>query len=308
MEIKNKKLPKVTVAISAYNEESNIKNFLRSVLKQKEEGFVLDEILLYSDGATDKTVQYAREVKSKKVKIIGDSKRLGKSTRLNQLYAFLKNDYLIQSDADVIFSHQFVIRDMIKPFMEDKSVGMCGGNPKPVSGKTFTEKAVNCTFEAYAPLRSELRGGDNVFSVDGRILAYKKELVKKIVVPEDTIANDAYTFFRCLELGYKYKYVKRAIVNFRSPQSFTDQVRQNTRFIAAPMRMKRLFDEDTVLREYFVPKSLLRKYMIKQFVKHPVMCIYVYLVNTYCRYKAKKNEKNMNAKWAVAFSTKGAIR
>jgi len=307
MEIKNKKLPKVTVALSAYNEESNIKNFLKSVLKQKEEGFILDEILLYSDGSTDKTVQYAREVKSKRIKIINDTKRLGKSTRLNQLYGCLKNDYLIQSDADVVFSHKLIVRDMIKPLMEEKGVGMCGGNPKPVKGKTFTERAVNCTFEAYVPLRSELRGGNNVFSVDGRILAYRKEIVKKIVVPVDTIANDAYTFFRCLELGYKYKYVATAIVNFRSPQSLRDQVRQNTRFIAAPMRMGRLFDKNTVLREYFVPKSLLMKYMIKQFIKHPVMCSYVYLINTYCRFKANKNEKKLNAKWAVALSTKGAI-
>lgn len=300
----SKNLPAVTVALSAFNEESNIQKFLKSVLKQKEEGFVLKEIWVYSDGSTDKTVEEAGGIESEKVKIFDSKKRLGKSTRLNQIYAKLNSDYLVQSDADVVFSHEYVIRDIIKPLMENANVAMCGGDPQPIEGNTFTERAVNCTFEAYAPLRKELRGGDNVFSVDGRLLAYKKELVKRICVPEDTIANDAYTYFCCLVLGYKYRYVSSAIVKFRSPQTLKDQLRQNTRFIAAPIRMGNIFPEDIVRREYFVPKRILIMYMLKQFVKHPVMCTYIYLVNVYCRLKAKKTERYLNAKWPIAFSTK----
>lgn len=301
----SKKLPTVTVAISAYNEGNNISSFLKSVIAQKEEGYILREIWVYSDGSRDETVKKAKKIKSNKIKIFEAKERLGKSSRLNQIYTNLETDYLVQSDADVIFSHPYVIRDIIKPLIEDGKVGMCGGEPRPVKGITFTEKAVNCTFEAYAPLRRKLRGGDNVFSVDGRLLAYRKELLKKIHVPEDTIANDAYTFFCCITLGYKYKYVPSAVVMFRSPQSVKDQLRQNTRFTAAPIRMGKLFPEEIVNREYFIPKYMLFKLMLGQFVKHPMLCTYIYLINVYCKSKAKKVERELNAKWSMALSTKG---
>ena len=45
------KNPSVTVAISALNEAQNIAAFLRSVLSQKEEGFVLEKIMVISDGS-----------------------------------------------------------------------------------------------------------------------------------------------------------------------------------------------------------------------------------------------------------------
>ena len=65
--MKNKK-PTVTVALSAYNEEKNIKSFLESVLSQREESYVLKEIWVYSDVSTDKTVEIAKSIKSTKIK------------------------------------------------------------------------------------------------------------------------------------------------------------------------------------------------------------------------------------------------
>ncbi len=298
------KKPSITVAISAYNEEENIERFLESVVTQKEEGFRLKKILVISDGSTDKTLSKVKSLKSPKLEVREYRERLGKSSRLNEIYDSLTSDILIQSDADVFFAHDYVIRDLIQPMLNDKKVGMSGGNPKPLKGKTFTEKAVNATCEIYIDFRKSIRGGNNIFSADGRLLAYRKNFIKKVLVPIDMIANDAYTYYCCLTQGFGYRFVESAIVNFRSPQTLSDQIRQNTRFSASSIRMLRYFSEDLVNKESQVPLNILVKSMLNQFIKHPILCSYIFLVNRYCQAKANFSEKQMTAKWEIALTTK----
>ncbi len=302
------KKPTVTVAISAYNEEKNIKNFLESVLAQKEFGFEVNSIWIFSDGSTDRTVEFARAFKSKKIKLFNFKKRIGKSSRLNQIYSKLESDILIQSDADVIFAHPYVIYDIVQPLLNFKKVGMCGGNPNPLKAETFTEKAVNCTVNSFLPLRKELRGGNNIFSVDGRLLAYKKALVKQMSIPNDMIANDAYTYFLCITKGYFYKFCENAIVYFRSPQTIKDHIKQCSRFKAARLRMYRFFPPETVKAEQYIPRRILFENQFQQFVEHPVLCIYIFLVNAFCKYIAYRNEEKMNALWSIAKSSKMLIK
>lgn len=300
----NRNIPTITVAISALNEQKNIANFLKSVLDQKEKGFRLKEILVHSDGSTDRTVEIARKINDKRIKLYEHKTRVGKSSRLNEIYRYTKTDFLIQSDADVIFAHSLVIHNLIQPLIKSKKTGMCGGDPRPIKAETFIEKAVNCSVDAYLKFRREIRNGNNIFSVDGRLLAYKKELFKKITVPGTMIANDVYTYFCCLNLGYKYKYVSNAIVYFRSPQTLKDHLKQNIRFESAQARMEKYFSKTLVRKETFIPRNILVKNFIIQFLKNPIHCSYILLVNLYCRYQAKLSEKHLTAKWFLARSTK----
>ncbi len=303
MKIK-KQTPSVTIAISAYNEEENIKSFLESVLMQKEEGYQLKGIWVYSDGSTDKTVKIVRSFSTKKITLIPFSKRIGKSSRLNIIYKKLKTDILIQSDADVIFTHPYIVRDIIQPLVKNQKVGMCGGNPTPVAGESFTEQAVNCTFTIYQRFRSFVRGGNNVFSADGRLLAFSKSLVKKIHIPEDMIANDMYAYFCCLSLGYEYRFVKTAVVYFRSPNSLQDHIRQNIRFEAAPIRMKRYFSKQLIESEINIPGTIFISSALLEFMKHPLLCSFILFINLYCRIIASLMEAKMTAIWTIAYSTK----
>ena len=179
--VKQPKKISVVVAVCAFNEEQNIEAFLKSVVNQKQSGFFLEEILVISDGSTDLTAKKARSIKSKLLKVKEFKSRVGKSSRLNKIYSSLQSDILVQSDADIIFAHPYVIRDIIKPLIEDKQVGMCGGNPLPTKTITFTEKAINCSADAYVQFRKKIRKGNNGFSADGRILAYKKSCLKKLL-------------------------------------------------------------------------------------------------------------------------------
>lgn len=299
-----KSLPTVTIAVSAYNEANNIVPFLNSVLRQKENGFKIEKIVVVSDGSTDTTVQKAKSLNLKKIEIWDNKIRAGKSLRLNEIYQSLKSDILVQSDCDVIFDNPKVVANIVSPIILNKNIGMCGGNPQPTKGKTFTEKAVNYTCEVYIGFREKIRGGDNVFSADGRILAFKKELVKKIHIPTDMIANDRFTYFACLTNGYKYRYVKSAIVKFRSPQSLRDQIIQNTRFKSADIRMKRYFPKELVEYESNIPKFYMISSMSRQFIKYPTYCLYIFLVNMFCHLRSIYMGKKLTARWEIAKTTK----
>lgn len=296
--------PTVTIAISAFNEEKNIKNFLESALTQEEKGFKINSIWVHSDGSTDKTVKIAESFKSKKIVIFNHKKRIGKSDRLNTIYKSLKSDILVQSDADIIFAHPKVIANLIKPLISNPKVGMTGGHPEPLRGNTFTENSINLTFEVYAKLRAQVRGGNNKFSVDGRLLGYKKGLVKKIKVPSTMIANDLYTYFCCLDANYEYRYVKTARVLFRSPINLRDHLKQNIRFESAATRMKKYFPGELVDRETYIPRAILLKNLIIPFLKNPIQASYIFLINQYCRFLSLKREKGLSAVWDMANSTK----
>ena len=296
--------PSVTIAVSAYNEEKNIGNFLRSVLDQKEAGFTLDAIWIFSDGSTDKTVDVAGSFTSRKVKIFSYAKRIGKSSRLNQIYQRLRSDILVQSDADVVFKHPYVVRDIVIPLINDARVYMCGGNPQPIPGKTFIEKSVNLTSEVYRVFRKSIRGGNNIFSADGRLLAYRNKFIKGVHIPKTMIANDAFTYFSCLTAIGLYRYAHKAVVLYRSPQTVMDQVKQNTRFLAARERMTKYFSPDVVDNEYMIPHGLYLRTIIAQAFSHPVHSIVIFMINRFCYVKSSLVEGGLTGIWSIAKTTK----
>ncbi len=296
--------PTVTVALSALNEEANIGAFLTSLLNQKQETFVLEKILVVSDGSTDKTVDVVRSFGSSLITVFDNKERVGKSSRLNDIYEDLTSDFLVQSDADVTFSHDRVIEQLIQPLIAEEKVGMCGGHPLPIPGTTFTERAINCTVNAYDKFRTIIRGGDNVFSADGRLLAYRKTFIKQVTIPSDMIANDMFTYFCCVSKGFGYRYVASAVVNFRSPQTLRDQIRQNTRFVAAPDRMRKYFPPELVSFERDIPFLTFIQSTGREFLHHPILCGYIFFINLYCKIRAHFIEPRLTAKWDIAFTTK----
>lgn len=302
--MKNKKLkPTITIAVCALNEEANIGQLLESIFKQKEEGYTLENILIISDGSTDKTVEITKSF-GPKVTVKDYKKRIGKSSRLNEIYTNVKSDIVVQPDADVILGHEYVIRDVVKPFIGNPQVGMTGGHPVPLPAETFLEKAVNCSLEVYIPFRKKLNGGNNILSATGRLLALRKEVFRNIKVPKDTIANDGYVYFCTATQGYEYQYAPTSLVYFRSPQTLKDHISQSTRFAATHAWMKQFFPAKLVDHEYYIPPKELYLEMLKQFFKHPILSSYIFLLNRYCSLRAKILKKRINAIWDIVYSTK----
>ena len=300
----SKNKPTVTIAVCAYNEEQNIASFLKSVLAQVQTHFVIKKVLVISDGSDDHTVKIASSVKSSLVEVWNFKNRLGKSSRLNQLNSSIATDYLVQSDADVVFGNRYAVWHLLRPLQVNSKAVMSGGNPTPLPALSFVEQAVNVTTDTYRIFRKNVRGGNNVFSADGRLLGFKKVFVQRLRIPKTMIANDAFAYFSCLSLGFTYKFAAKSIVYYRSPRTISDHIKQNTRFMAAPLRMKKYFDPQLIKNEYEVPQKLYLKETLLQFSKYPAHCLFIFFLNRFCSIKASLTERDLNAKWPIAISSK----
>jgi cellulose synthase/poly-beta-1,6-N-acetylglucosamine synthase-like glycosyltransferase len=298
------KIPTVTVALSAFNESKNIANWITSVINQIQDGFIIKNIIIHSDGSDDNTVNIVKSINDKRITVIDHKMRLGKSERLNEIYRELDDDILVQSDADIVFKNKKVIKNLIDPIIKNSTIMMTGGNPIPIKGITFVEKAVNITYESYNYIRTIFNHGNSVFSVDGRLLAYRKSFVKQFKIPNDMIANDKYTYLVCKSYNYEYRFAPYAKVVYRSPQTLKDQIKQNSRFLAATIRFKRLFSKNLIKKEYEIPKNKLAKNILLNAIKNPGASLFIFVINIYCRINAAINEQKMGSKWQMAVTTK----
>lgn len=91
----NSKKPKVAAIVPAYNEEKTIGNVLKQLISAKE----LDEIIVVSDGSTDKTTQIS---KSFGVKVLERQERAGKGRAMKRGVKSTSAEIIAFFDADLI--------------------------------------------------------------------------------------------------------------------------------------------------------------------------------------------------------------
>ncbi len=94
----------VSILIPAFNEEENIKKVINDTLKLQKQ--IPLEIIVISDGSTDRTAISAREAGAHKV--IENKKNLGKGGAFKKGLQEASGEYLIQIDAD----YQFLPREI----------------------------------------------------------------------------------------------------------------------------------------------------------------------------------------------------
>lgn len=296
----------VTIGIPAYNEESNIKILLESILLQKTEGFVIKKILLMLDGSTDNTFGKAKEVSDKRIIIFNDKKRVGQSQRINEIIKKCNSDILVLLDGDILLANERSIKELIKPLDNNPQIGLTSGYAYPKEAKTFVEESVNLSVRAYLNLRLEINGGDNIFSCVGRSLALSRKFYRLVKIPGKIFASDAYLYLFCISKNFKFKYARSAKLIFRSPFSLKDQMYQNVRFLKSGDNLIPFFG-NLVKEEYFIPKKLIIKYLLIEFCKNPIHAIAIFFINALCRVLIKIKSEDQKIKWDVSSSTKEII-
>src|ERR1035437_9926602 len=140
----NNKLLKLSVGIPAYNEEQNIGYLINSILKQTQNAYVLEKIIVISDGSTDSTDLTVHEIvnNDKRVLLVADKKRKGKAQRLNELFIMNKSDILIILDADIVLSKKNDLEEVMKIFRDHK-IAIVGINMQAIDSKKFLGRIIN---------------------------------------------------------------------------------------------------------------------------------------------------------------------
>jgi len=116
--------PLVTVLITAYNEERDIRAKIKNTLELDYPKTKL-EILIASDGSTDKTDEIVREFSSEDVRLFRQEGRVGKTVTQNNAVEQAAGEIILFSDATTIYETD-VLKKML-PNFADETVGCVAG-------------------------------------------------------------------------------------------------------------------------------------------------------------------------------------
>lgn len=292
----------LTIGIPAFNESANIKKLLESLLKQQRDNFILKEIIVVSDCSTDNTIDEVKSVKSKQIKLLMNKKRLGQAAGQNKIVKQFNSDILVLLNADILPANNHFLSELIKPFFVSDKVGLVGAKIIPIKGKNFFEKVINYSINFKDTMFERWHNGDNLYLCSGRARAFKKGLAKRIYW-KDSLSEDAFPYFLCKQIGYKFKYDPAAKIYFKCPENFRDHIKQSARFTQGPRIMRRFFKKDLVTKEYKTPKKIAVVTIIQYMFRNPILFLsYVFIMIT-VKLNPRKRDF-VKSTWEISKSSK----
>ena len=198
--------PTISLVIAAYNEEESIrKKIINSLaLEYPKEKM---EIVIVSDGSTDRTNEIIGEFASKNrnLVLIKLKENKGKANALNKAVRRCNGEIIVFSDATTIYK-----KDALKklvPYFSDSQVGLVSGRLDFIDKAGKTAEGLYWRYETW--LRRLESKTDSMVYVSGAIYAIRRKVYRKL--PENTINEDLQIPFQISSRGYRSLYADDAV-------------------------------------------------------------------------------------------------
>ena len=294
----------VTIGIPAYNEEANIGYLLRSLIKQKEEDFTIDKIIVSSDGSTDRTVEVVKSVKDSRIKLLYGKKRSGQASRQNQIVKYVTSGIFVLLEADTLPVDNNYLKNLIKPLISKAGLrfGVIFGEAVPLPPKNLFERIMYFKTTLKKKIGRSSYGNDHLQKCSGyRGRAFSIELARKIKWVNN-VPEDIYSLFISQQMEAMIGYAQNAKIYYRLPGNFRDYLRQYTKYSSGRKSVLEYFPREIVKNSEF-PLVSASTEVIKAFIKNPVMAI-LYLVFLAAVFLRNIYNSNFNPFLEVYSSTK----
>ncbi len=224
-------LPSVTLIISAYNEEE--------VLERKLENAVaLDypkdrlEIVVVSDGSTDRTVEIAKEFASRGVTLHEYTANRGKNLALNESMPRVKGDITVFTDANGMYEPD-AMRKLVQPFANPEVGSVCG----ELVYRNFNENTIAEGYNRYWELdqmQKRLESGlGTLLGANGSIFGVRTALCRPI--PND-VCNDMVQPIWVGAAGHQCLYEPTALSIEAGSKDLDDELKRRSRIIGRGIR------------------------------------------------------------------------
>lgn len=292
----------LTVGIPAYNEGKNIRGLIKDLSKQRTNLATIDKIIVVSDGSTDDTAVMASNSKKRHILLFKGDKRRGKAARENEIIGMSSSDILILLDADIVIYDTKFFDKLIAPIVAGMAE-MTSSAIQPLSPRTFFEKIFFISTKLKEILYLQFKNGNNVYTCYGPARAFARKFYKKLNFSSSE-GEDMFSYFSCLDLGYKFKNIPAAITYYRLPTTFADHCKQSIRYHRAQKHMNKYFNQKIVLAQQTIPFAVYLKAFFRSLpiiLKNPFYCGLYLLVLTYTKIISKTKYQNID-NWNVASS------
>ncbi len=198
--------PYVSFVIAAYNEEKSIEKKIQNTLELDYPEEKL-EIIITSDGSTDRTDEIVRGYADRGVRLIRAEDRNGKTAGRNISLPEARGEIIIFSDATGIYEKN-AIKELVRNFADER-VGCAAGALKYVNASGSSVGTGEGLYWKYEVMLRKLESSlGNLTAVSGSIYAFRKKLYKPI--PAE-LADDFMMPLQVKKSGYYAVYEPEAV-------------------------------------------------------------------------------------------------
>ncbi len=222
--------PSVSLIINAHNEEDIIEDKLLNSLSLDYPKEKL-EIIISSDGSTDRTIEIAKKYESDDIKIFDHKEHKGKVFALNKTVPKARGEIIIFTDANAIVEKN-ALKNIVRNF-GDENVGCVCANlrytkkDRKDGGENYYKK-----YENYLKkLESEI---GSITAAEGSFFGIRKEVFRPI--PEDC-GEDAILVYYTVMQKKRAVFEENAVSTEEFFMSSTDQIKRRARIVSRNLTM-----------------------------------------------------------------------
>jgi len=222
------------ICVCAYNEEHIIARKVENLLalRAREPGL---EILMYVDGASDRTAEILREYASQ-INLHVGSRRLGKTYGMNLLASKAQAPILIFTDANVLMDMDCVRN--FRRYFADSEIGCVCGSLIYTNGRASATASSGSAYWRFEETikRLEMESG-SMIGADGSVFAIRRALHQP---PPDDIIDDLYVSLKILCSGFRVIQASDAVAYEESVVSGREEFRRKIRIACQAFNVHRL--------------------------------------------------------------------
>ena len=217
--------PSVSIIVAVHNGAQFIEAKLKSILALDYERRRM-EIIVASDGSTDRTIELARRFEPQGVRVL-DLPRKGKPATLNAAVAASSGEVLVLTDV-----RQTLAPESLRLLLEnlaDPQVGAASGELVILDGERTEERQTGLYWRYELWIRLRLSELDSIFGATGAYYAIRRNLF--VPIPDDSLLDDMYLPLAAFFRGYRLLVDPRARM-FDYPTGLESEFRRKWRTLA----------------------------------------------------------------------------
>jgi cellulose synthase/poly-beta-1,6-N-acetylglucosamine synthase-like glycosyltransferase len=234
-------LPKVSLLISAYNEESVIEEKIINSLSLDYPKDLL-EIIVVSDASTDRTDEIVKRYERRGIDLLRAGKRQGKTACLNNAVAQARGQVLVFSDANSLYDGN-AVRNLAAGFQDERTGFVSGVTRYSPGGHAGMSQGIGF----YSRLEKFTKSMESAFGAcigaDGAIFAIRRELYRPLKAAD---INDLVIPLSVIRQGFKGVLAEHAYcmeaASVEAKSEFNRQVRITARTLRALLNNRDLLN------------------------------------------------------------------